>query len=247
MKKITEKIHYILAFISTYKEVYIFKTVDRNFKRIYQNHASGSNQNTAFMFDQIDPPSFFLLEESTEEISSIKAYGRTVAWSKWFEEAGYVLVNDSVKEKLKSIHPDDAVYYESLLNRNLSGVLNPSNDLSVKFKTTSIKNYTISFCVEKKEYDNIKLQAFSDNLTIKEYCKHQLKKTLPTCPDVSALHNCITSINYTLCLLENLIRMADQNAVEDAGLPELLKILRAEVKLLRTEVLVKKEGTHHDK
>jgi len=85
----------------------------------------------------------------------------------------------------------------------------------------------------------VKRQAFSAQLTVKEFCENKiLKDTESDTPGIYELHRCVVNINATLNFLENFMRRTDYSIVEDTGLPELLKTLRQEMKNLRRIILL---------
>lgn len=164
------------------KEAYVDKTAAKDLWRYYDNHYRERNTMTkqAFRRGKEDDllPEFYLLEEIFGTDS--QAFGRCIAWSKYFSEAGYGLLSSKMNDFINEMDAETQEIYESIRTVSMQEICSKDKNLFPKFKKKGPNKRTeksklkaderrITLYLKEKEYQKIKETAEQYGVTMSEY------------------------------------------------------------------------------
>lgn len=164
------------------KEAYVDKTAAKDLWRYYDNHYRERNMMTKQAFHRCKEhdllPEFYLLEEIFGTDS--QAFGRCIAWSKYFSEAGYGLLSSKMNDFIHEMDAETYEIYKSIQAISIQEICSKSKNLFPKFKKNGPRKRSektklraderrITLYLKEKEYLKIKEKAEQYGVTMSEY------------------------------------------------------------------------------
>lgn len=175
----TEEIAIFVILSPFDKSCFVWKTPINKLRDIYKYHYYLNSPKTKELFERarennIVPPMYHL---QTVDTSQKKAFLYCIAWTKLFEDHGYVSISGEVIDKYTDeLREETYKIYESIKEVPLNEICSEGNDLFPDFGRERKKNKTkkktaISFLLDDKELETVKSAAEQNGLTLADYCK----------------------------------------------------------------------------
>lgn len=203
--KATPTHYHFLAIVSPEREAYVVRTASQDFRKVYKSHWQGDHVETAALFHS-GRPGLFLLE--TVDVSSEKAFGRCIQWSRLFHECDYTVTNWSdILPYVEHPHPDDWAVYKRLRRYNLKKICRPECDLAADFMYKA-SPHTIKLVVTLEEWQELRRDAADKGVPIDVYCRRRFFDGTVSTLTLSELRSCEQLCRQVVSLLERETRYA---------------------------------------
>ena len=199
MKKEKFETYHFLALVSQNK-VYIVKTKNASFSRVYREFYRSPPVGAENFFLAAQQPALYLLE--SDALTASAAYGRMLAWTRYWKAHGFTPVSPTVLRGLETAHPDDALHDSAVSDRNFADIYQPANNLAADISLSGT-DPRIHLSISKDEFPRLRKSAADVSMTVQDYCTAKIfDRPLPN-PSLSELYGCLSQLRRSCTLLDN--------------------------------------------